>query len=468
MVDARRVLQSLAHGQPVRPVVAEVVAGEGLHRHRVAAQHARLADGGGGGLGGDRGADQHAVAPVACFVDERCDAAATTAEHDGRERHAARAVGLGGVVRVLLGRHREARVRVRGRAVGRIVGAALPVDDRLALVETFPPRLVVGGERDIGEQRVAADHLVGVAVGLRVGAGHHAEVTRLGVDRVETAVRAGVQPGDVIAHGRHLPAGHRTGRDQHREVGLAAGRGERGGDIVSLALRARQADDEHVLGEPTLVARLIARDAQRVALLAEQRVAAVAAAEALDGELLGEVHDEAAVRVELAGRVQSLDELAALAGDALERRAAGARHQDHVDDHICTIGDLDTAARVRRVDGAHAVGHHIERAALHAALEELAHLGVGLGGRHPMVVRTGVFLVGGADEGQVFDACDIRRMRAGEEAVGEVLVVELLELAARLQLGDQLTVLRVRPLDPMQLRRLRQLAYRGDPLAHGG
>ena len=87
-----------------------------------------------------------------------------------------------------------------------------------------------------------------------------------------------------------------------------------------------QADDQHVLGQPALGAGLVAGDAQRMAFLAQQRVAAVAGAEALDRQLFGEVHDEAAFGIQLADGVQAAHELAAVGGDALERRAAHARH----------------------------------------------------------------------------------------------------------------------------------------------
>ena len=202
-------------------------------------------------------------------------------------------------------------------------------------------------------------------------------------------------------------------------------------------------------------------------LFAEQGVAAVTAAEAHDRELFGEVHDEAAVRIELARGVQALHK-ATLARDALERRAARAGHQDHVDDHIGAVGDFDAAARVGRIDGPHAVGDHIERAALHAAFEEPQHLGLGVGGRHPVVVRAGVFPVGGADEGQVLDTSDIRRMRAGEEAVGVMRLVELLQFAARFEFGDQAAALVVGPFTPVDPFGLCELPYRGHPLAHGG
>ncbi len=76
------------------------------------------------------------------------------------------------------------------------------------------------------------------------------------------------------------------------------------------------ADDQHVLGEPALVARLPARDAKRMAFLSKQRIAAVARTEALDLERFREMHDESAVRIELTDRMQPLDEHA-VAGNAL-------------------------------------------------------------------------------------------------------------------------------------------------------
>ncbi len=217
-----------------------------------------------------------------------------------------------------------------------------------------------------------------MAIGLLVRAGHDAEVARLRVDRPQPPVRARMQPGDVVADRPDLPAGHRGRRYQHGEVRLAAGGRERAGEVVRLALRVLDADDQHVLGEPALVARLPARDAQRVALLAEQRIAAVARAEALDLERLREMHDEAALGVELADRVQALHE-ASVARNPRECRGAHARHELHVGGDVGAVGDLDAAARVGRVDRAHAIRDDVHRAPAHAALEQRVHLAARLG-----------------------------------------------------------------------------------------
>ncbi len=172
--------------------------------------------------------------------------------------------------------------------------------------QALPPRLVVRGQTDVGKDRVLANHLVGIAIGLGVGSRHHAEVSGFGIDGVQAAVLAGVQPGDVIADGPDLPALVARRGNQHRQIGLAAGGGKGARQVVSLALRILDADNQHVLRQPALGARLPARDAQRVAFLAEQGVAAVAGAEAFDRQLFGEMHDEAALRIQIAGGMQAL------------------------------------------------------------------------------------------------------------------------------------------------------------------
>ena len=165
---------------------------------------------------------------------------------------------------------------------------ALPVEHRRIELAAFPPGFVVGGQRDVGEQGVAVDHVEGIAIGGAIGARHDAEIAGFGVDGIQPPIGSGMQPGDVIAHGPDLPSRHGVGRNEHGEVGLAARRRECGGDVVGLALRILDADDEHVLGQPALVARLPAGDAQRMAFLAEQGIAAVAGAETLDRELFRE------------------------------------------------------------------------------------------------------------------------------------------------------------------------------------
>jgi hypothetical protein len=80
-----------------------------------------------------------------------------------------------------------------------------------------------------------------------------------------------------------------------------------------------------------------------VTLLAEQRVAAVAGADALDREFFREVHDEAPIGAQIADRVQAFHERAVTL-DPAQRRRAHARHDAHVGDDVGAVGDLDAAA----------------------------------------------------------------------------------------------------------------------------
>ena len=120
----------------------------------------------------------------------------------------------------------------------------------------------------------------------------------------------------------------------HGQVGLAAGAGEGAGDVVGLALGRGEAQDEHVLGQPALLAGHGRGDAQGQALLAQQGVAAVARAVRPDGRLVGEVHDVLVLGIALArpghvvlergqrraDGVQAGDELA-VGAERLEHRA---------------------------------------------------------------------------------------------------------------------------------------------------
>ena len=163
---------------------------------------------------------------------------------------------------------------------------ALPVDQvigQLAGVffHAFPPDVAVIGQGHVGEDHVLVQAQHAVRVGLHVGAGGHAKVTGFGVDGVHLAVSVGLDPGDVVTNRGDLPAFKGFGGHQHREVGLAAGAGESGRDVVLLAFGRGHAQDQHVLGQPACVARCrcaahVGSNAQRKAFFAEQGVAAIA------------------------------------------------------------------------------------------------------------------------------------------------------------------------------------------------
>ena len=230
------------------------------------------------------------------------------------------------------------------------------------------------------------------------------------------------------------------------------------------------ADDEHVFGEPAFAARLPAGDTQCMALLAEQRVAAVAGAEALDREFLGKVHDEAPLGIEITDRVQAADE-GAVPADAFERAAAHARHQLHVEHDIGAVGDFDAAAGERRIERTHAIGDDVQRPALHASGEERVHLPVCCIGRQPVIVRTGIVLAAGADEGDMLDPGDVLGIRAVEYAAGEVFLVEWVEFLRCDQLPFEHVEFRiaaVAPVDRIGTRELGNVIHPGRHCAvHG-
>ena len=239
--DARhlRRVVLLAHLDPVVEVVAGVVADERQHRHRVAADDADLAGGGGGRLAREGRAHEGAVHPVARLGHQRDRGLAPTTEEDRVDRHTARVVVLRGEDRALLDRRAVAAVRVAGAArrtrasrarpstrwrgpgvFSRPSHQTSPSSVSATLVNTELPMLMVS---------------IALRVGVLVGAGGDAEEAVLRVDRPQPAVLADAHPGDVVADGLDLPA--RDGGLEHREVGLAAGAREGGGDVLRDALR---------------------------------------------------------------------------------------------------------------------------------------------------------------------------------------------------------------------------------------
>ncbi len=165
----------------------------------------------------------------------------------------------------------------------------------------LPPHIALVGQRAIREDRVVAQGAHGVGVGAQSRARRHPEEPGLRVDGVEPAVRCRLHPGDVVTDGLDGPA--RQGGLEHGEVGLAAGRWERPRHVAVFSLGAGELQDEHVLGQPALVAGLHRGDAQGVALLAEQRVAPVARAERPDLAGLWEVADVLVLRIARPGHI---------------------------------------------------------------------------------------------------------------------------------------------------------------------
>jgi hypothetical protein len=128
---------------------------------------------------------------------------------------------------------------------------------------------------------------------------------------------------------------------------------------------------------------------------------------------------------------------AAFALDAFERRLAHARHDAHAGRHVGAVCDFDAAARQRRVDRPHAVGHHVQRAPAHGAGEQGVHLAVRLGRRHPLVVRAGIVALGRAHERQVLGARHVGRVGTVQVAARAGFGVQFQQRAVLQHLADQ-------------------------------
>merc|ERR1712176_26705 len=118
--------------------------------------------------------------------------------------------------------------------------------------DTLPPDISIGSLGDICVDGVLlhASHSVGVRVfGSTRG---DSEEAVFWIDSSELSIFVEFHPGDIITNALDFPSGN--SRCHHSKVCLSAGTGEGGGNILLLALRIGDSEDEHVLGEPSLIA----------------------------------------------------------------------------------------------------------------------------------------------------------------------------------------------------------------------
>ena len=460
-------------------VVAGVVTQERQHGHRVAAHRANGAFRCRGLFTAQGGADEYTVLPVAGLRHQRHRRLAPATEQDRRNRHALGIIPFRCQRGALRHRRAVARVRMRRRVIrgGRPV-LSLPVDQMFRFtLQALPPHVTIVGQRHVGENGVSAgDRLHRVRVGTPVGARRHPEESELRVHRVQPTVLTETHPGDVVTEGFGAPA--RDCRLQHREVCLAAGRRERRHHVVGLVLRGDEFEDQHVLSEPALIAGHHRGNPQRVALLSQQRVTAVAGAVTPNLPGLREVADVFGLAAGprdvglsrfqwRAHRMQCLDEEPVIA-DFRKRRRAHPGHGPHRDHDVLRIGDLHTQLGIIRAEGSHAERHHIHGATAHTSPVQLGHRGAHLLGRHPVVGRTGVGLTSRADERPGLNAGHIRGLRAGQVGTRLVGCTQRGEGAGSHELVAQALVFRhrtVREHDPVRLREFGDLA---DPAEQAG
>ncbi|MCY1223559.1 hypothetical protein D9M72_356890 [compost metagenome] len=228
-----------------------------------------------------------------------------------------------------------------------------------------------------------------------------------------------------------------------------------------------------MLGQPAFIAAHGRGNAQREALLAQQRVAAVARAERPDlarfremDDVLGRVarpgHVLLAGGQRLAHGVHARHELAIGAQDVVHR-AAHARHDAHIDRHVRRIGQFHANMGDRRAQRAHRERHHVQRAAAHAALEQAVQRLAHLGGFGPVVGGAGVFLLFGADKGAIFHPRHVRRVRQCQEGILALGRVQPLHGAGGDHLLAQAVILFLRAVAPIDMVGLGQGGDFSDP-----
>ena len=368
--------------------------------------------------------------PVEGLVDQRRGLGAAAAEDDGGDRNAIGILILGREAGAIVAGRGEAAIGMgAGGAVAAVPGLALPIERVLGgiLIQLLPPdSVILQVLHHIGEDGILAGGGQGIGIALGIGAGCYAKEAILGIDSPKAAIGANAQPGDIIADAPSLVAhiGILLGRDEHGQVGLSAGGGESGGDILGLALGIFDAENEHMLGHPALGFGLEGGDAQGEALFAQQHIAAVAGVDAPDGVILREVDDVAVLLAEILFGMQALDEIIAVAQE-IQHLLADAGHDGHGENDIDGVGQLDAHLGKGGADMRHAVGDDIHGAALHGAIKELAQLFVGLLGVHPVICRTSVLFLAGADEGTAFYTGYIIDRGTVQIAAGQLFLVEL-------------------------------------------
>ena len=115
----------------------------------------------------------------------------------------------------------------------------------------------------------------------------------------------------------------------------------------------------------------------------------------------------------------------------VERGAAHARHDPHVDDDVGRVGELDADLRDRRAERAHAERDHVHRAAAHRSRRTARAASPASRPGAPSCWSARRLLRLRADEGAVLDARDVAGIGAGPEAVRAQLSSRRVKVPAR-------------------------------------
>ena len=406
--------------------------------------------------------------PAEGLVDERRGLRAASAEDNGADGHTLGIVKLRAQARAVARRRGEAAVGVGGLfGALRRPRAAAPVDRAggRRLVEPLPPDGVVAQiEGDVRKDRILVRRNERVGVRLHRRTGRHTEEAVLRIDRPESAVLADAQPRNIVAHAPNAPAPalKALGRDQHGKVRLAAGGREGRRDVLDLAARVLNAEDQHVLGHPPLLTAEVRGDAQSEALLALKDIAAVVGVHRNDGIVLREVDDVLIVLIKVALAVQTLDE-ACVVTERVAHGLSDAGHDVHVKYDVNGVCQFKAVFGERRADDGHGIRDNVHGAALVSAVSQSVHLFVHFLRLHPVVRGACVLFLFAADEGTVLHARYVVGVGAVQIAARQLIRVELDEDPFSDGLLAQLADLVFLSRDPNDLVRLGDGGHLVDP-----
>ena len=216
---------------------------------------------------------------------------------------------------------------------------------------------------------------------------------------------------------------------------------------------------------PSFFSAEVGRDAERKALLAEQDVSAVAGVDRPDGVVLREMADVAVLLVELRLRVKTLDETGVVA-ERVENVVPHAGHNQHIQNDVDRVGQLDAVLRERRTDDPHGVRDDVHRLPFHRAVIEFRETSVAFLRVDPVIDITGVLLFACADEGTPLHARDVVDRGSVQVAPGEKILIQFRQLAGGTGLAPEFIRLLFGTVDPEDFRGTGHLRHLVNPIQY--
>ena len=359
------------------------------------------------------------MCPVEGLIYQRSGGCTTAAEDDSGNRYTFRIVEFRRQARAVLCRRGKSGVRVSQLTAFSdefrtiyLLASPLSCINRRILIQLFPPNSVVCiVQSNVGEDGARLGASQSIRVGVVIGTRSNAEEAVFRIDCVQSAILARLHPSDIIADCEYLVAILLIAfrRNQHSQVGLAAGRRECSCDILCFAVGLLNAQDQHMLSHPSFVLTLEGSDTQSEALLAQQNVAAVSRIDGPDCIFFRELYDITIFRIYICLGVQAANEVIRGLTQVLKCLNAHTSHDVHVQNNIDGVSQLNAYLSQRRTDRAHGVRNDVHGSALHYAVIQRNELCLHFFRIHPVVGRACAFLCLCTNKGTVFYTSDVVR-----------------------------------------------------------